>query len=80
MQPTDHKALTFIRHYENDHGIPPSGEELAEALNLSRSWAYEILERLEREELITRPRHRGRRVGRQIRLTEAAMKHLEEPL
>ena len=75
------RALEFIDAYTTGHGYPPSGREVAAALGCGRSRAFDILEKMEREGLITRPRYNSAQqvpLGRTMRLTDAAMVILEE--
>jgi DNA-binding MarR family transcriptional regulator len=74
-------ALEFIDAYTTGHGFPPSGREVANALGCGRSRAFDILEKMEREGLIVRPRYNADHqapVGRTMRLTYAGMKLLQE--
>ena len=74
------RALEYIDAYITGHGYAPSGREVATALGCGRSRTFDILEKMEREGLITRPRYSSDRtpVGRQMKLTEAAMVMLNE--
>jgi DNA-binding MarR family transcriptional regulator len=77
------RALEFIDAYITGHGYPPSGREVAAALGCGRSRTFDILEKMEREGLITRPRYNSAQrisVGRTMRLTEAAMVMLKEEM
>lgn len=74
------QALRFITKFETKHQYPPTGDEIAAGLHISRSYAYVILDRLEAEKLIVRPRISGQTVGRGLRLTSAAMRALQESM
>ena len=76
------QALRYIVAFEKKHHYPPTGDEVATALHVSRSYGYVLLDRLEQEGLITRPKHTGSQatVGRALRLTSAAMKALQEDM
>lgn len=79
----DQKALAMIKLYQGQHGIAPSGVELAKYLKVSKSTAYGMLKRMEEEGLIERPRHMGGSTWpthRSIRLTSAAMKAISEAM
>lgn len=71
-------VIQYIVVFEDDNGYPPSGEDIAEGCGIARTYAYDLLARMEDEGLIERPRINGRPVGRNIRLTKAAMKALTE--
>lgn len=72
--------LLFIREYTGEHGYAPSGDDIAERYGVHRSYAYKLLDRMEKEGLIERPRIGLRPMGRNIRLTKAAMKALREKM
>ena len=73
-------VIRFIRQFQDDNGYPPSGEEIATGCGIARTYAYDILRRMEEEGLIERPRIDGRIRARNLRLTKAAMKAVETNL
>lgn len=73
-------VLGYIVAFEHDHGFPPSGEDIAQGCGIGRTYAYDLLRKMEEQGLIERPRVDGRALGRSLRLTKAAMKALNEEM
>lgn len=74
-------VIQFIREFEQTNGYPPSGEEVAAGCGIARTYAYDLLTRMEEEGLIEgRRRTDGRTLPRHIRLTKAAMVTLREEM
>ena len=71
-------VIAYILGYEDTHGIPPAGEDIARGCGISHAYTYDLLRKMEEQGLIERPRINGRIVGRNLRLTKAAMKAIEE--
>jgi DNA-binding MarR family transcriptional regulator len=72
------QVLRFIDGYEERNGFAPTGDEIAAKIKVSRARAYQIIDQMETEGLIVRPRIGGKVVGRGLRLSEAALKLIEE--
>ena len=70
----------FVKDFTSEHGYPPSGDEIAEGIDVGRTYVYLLLDRMESEGLIERPRMQGRALGRNLRLTRAAMKLAREEM
>jgi DNA-binding MarR family transcriptional regulator len=73
-------VINYIIEFESAHGVPPSGEDIATGCGIARTYAYDLLRRMEEEGLIERARIDGRAVGRNLRLTKAAMKAMKETM
>ena len=60
-----HQLLQFIQSYSSDHGVPPSFEEMRDALKLkSKSGIHRLITGLEERGLLPTPA-RGRTSARQ---------------
>lgn len=73
-------VIGYIVQFEKANGYPPSGEDIAGGCDIARTYAYDLLRKMEEEGLIVRGRRDGRPVGRNIRLTKAAMKLAKETM
>jgi DNA-binding MarR family transcriptional regulator len=74
------QVARYVKQFADRNGYPPSGDEIAAGLDVGRTYVYLLLDRMEKEGLIERPRMQGRAVGRNLRLTRAAMKLAKEQM
>lgn len=72
--------LQYVKAFQATNGFSPSGDDIATHLGVARSYAYRLLDRMEEEGLIERQRVGVRPIGRNIKLTKAAMKTLREEM
>ncbi len=54
--------LAYLTDYIRGHGFAPSVQDIAAEHGISKSWAYYLLRRLEREGRITRARNVARSI------------------
>ena len=74
------KVLKFVKDYKTLNGFAPNGHEIAAGCDIGRTYAYKLLVQMEEEGLIERAYLDGRPVGRNVKLTKAAMKELRRTM
>jgi DNA-binding MarR family transcriptional regulator len=64
------QVAALILLYTAENGHPPVNHEIAEAFGMSKAWVSQLLDRMERDGIITRGRRNGVTLARTIKVVE----------